>query len=92
MDVVLTPELEQLLTERMASGLYRSTTEALDAALRLLKEHEEENARRLEDLRREIAIGLEQANRGELAPVDIEEIIATARRQYERWPRIEITP
>jgi putative addiction module CopG family antidote len=38
MNVSLTPELELFVTERVASGLYRSTSEIVRAALRLLKE------------------------------------------------------
>ena len=38
MNVPLTPELELFVTERVASGLYRSASEVVRAALRLLKE------------------------------------------------------
>jgi len=48
--------------------------------LRLLKERDDRSARRLEELRREIAIGLEEADRGEVAPLDIEGIKAEGRR------------
>jgi hypothetical protein len=42
--------------------------EYTDAALQLLQEQDEQAT--LADLRREIAIGIEQADRGELAPFD----------------------
>ena len=42
---------------------------------------EEMRRRELEELRRTIAIGVEQANRGELATLDIEEIKTEGRRR-----------
>ena len=42
---------------------------------------EEMRRRELEELRRAIAVGVEQADRGELAPLDIEEIKAEGRRR-----------
>ncbi len=42
---------------------------------------EEMRRRELEELRRAITVGVEQANRGELAPLDIEEIKTEGRRR-----------
>lgn len=42
---------------------------------------EEMRRRELEELRRAIAVGVEQADRGELAPLDIEEIKTEGRRR-----------
>ena len=42
---------------------------------------EEMRRRELEELRRAITVGVEQANRGELAPLDIEEITTEGRRR-----------
>ena len=55
MNVSLTPELEQLVTEKVASGMYNSASEVVREALRLLKERDEIRQSRLEELRREIA-------------------------------------
>lgn len=44
MNVSLTPELERLVAERVASGLYRSASEVVRAALRLLEQSERERA------------------------------------------------
>ncbi len=40
MNVSLTPELEQLVQEKMASGLYQTASEVVRDALRLLKERD----------------------------------------------------
>ena len=42
---------------------------------------EEMRRRELEELLRAITVGVEQANRGELAPLDIEEIKTEGRRR-----------
>jgi antitoxin ParD1/3/4 len=42
MDVSLTPELERSVAERVASGRYRTASEVVRAALRLLEKEEKE--------------------------------------------------
>ena len=84
MNVSLTPELEQLVNDKVKSGLYNSASEVVREALRLLKEQDALKAYRLEELRREIAVGMEQANRGEVAPLDMEAIKAEGRRRLGR--------
>jgi antitoxin ParD1/3/4 len=46
MNVSLTPELERYVAERVASGRYRSASEVVRAALRLLEKEEGEGLRR----------------------------------------------
>ena len=66
MNVSLTPELEQLIHKKVESGLYLSASEVVREALRLLEERDRLNAMKLEELRKEIQIGIDQADRGEL--------------------------
>jgi antitoxin ParD1/3/4 len=66
MNVSLTPELEQLIHKKVESGLYLSASEVVREALRLLEERDRLNAMKLEELRKEVQIGIDQANRGEL--------------------------
>jgi antitoxin ParD1/3/4 len=42
MNVSLTPELERAVAERVASGRYRTASEVVRAALRLLEKEEKE--------------------------------------------------
>ena len=67
MNVSLTPELEQYVNNRVQSGLYHSASEVIREGLRLLKEKDEIHQRKLEDLRREIQIGIDQADRGQVS-------------------------
>jgi antitoxin ParD1/3/4 len=65
MNVSLTPELEKLIHKKVKSGLYLSASEVVREALRLLDERDKLQAMKLEELRKEIRIGLDQADRGE---------------------------
>ncbi len=66
MNVSLTPELEKLVQKKVEKGLYNSASEVIREALRLLDEQDQLRRMRLEDLRKDISIGLKQADRGEL--------------------------
>lgn len=65
MNANLGPVFEQFVTELVASGLYQSQSEVIREALRLLKEREELKRLRLDGLRKEIARGSAEADRGE---------------------------
>lgn len=65
MNVSLTPKLEELVNQKVSSGLYNSASEVVRDALRLLEERDRLREMRMEELRREVAIGLEQLKRGE---------------------------
>jgi len=67
MNISLTPELEQYVHRKVRSGLYHSASEVIREGLRLLKEKDEVHRSKLEELRHEIQIGIDQARRGELA-------------------------
>ena len=65
MDVLLTPELEEFVAEKVKSGLYSSASEVICEGLRLLKEQEELRRIRLQELKREISIGVKQLENGQ---------------------------
>jgi antitoxin ParD1/3/4 len=77
MNVSLTPELEQLIHKKVETGLYLSASEVVREALRLLEERDRVNAMKLEELRKEIQIGIDQADRGE--SLDGPEVFAKLR-------------
>ena len=68
MSIQLTGEREQIIRSFIQDGRFSSEDEVIDEALRLLQERDEHA--KLADLRREIATGIDQADRGELAPFD----------------------
>jgi len=66
MNVSLTPELEKLVQDKIASGLYTSASEVVREALRLLAESDRQHAMRVNELREHIAKGLAEAKAGQL--------------------------
>lgn len=81
MNVSLTPQLEQLVADLVESGRYRSASDVVSEGLRLLAVRDEADRAKLEALRRLIQEGLDS---GPAAPLDMDEIIATARAELVR--------
>lgn len=68
MNVSLTMDLEQWIHERVERGVYQSSSEIVQEALLLLREHDRLQQVRGEELRRRLAVGIEQFDRGEGRP------------------------
>jgi len=77
MNVNLGPVMDEFVADLLKTGLYQSQSEVLREGLRLLKEREELKQLRLAELRREIAIGAAEADRGEF--VDGKEVFSEIR-------------
>ena len=84
MEVTLPPELDHFVREQVEHGQFPTEDEVICEALRLLQRNEGLDRLKLQELRRLVAVGLEQADRGELAPLDMEEIRAEGRRRLAR--------
>ena len=80
MNITITPDLELLINEKIASGLYHSASEVVHAGLRLLKEQDESQQLRLHELKREIAVGLRQLDEGKGQPLNQEAIAGIKAR------------
>ena len=81
MNISLTPELERIVQEKVHSGMYRSASEVVREALRLMQEQDALQKIKLQDLRQAIQVGIEQADRGETAPLDIRKIQAAGKKR-----------
>lgn len=73
-NVVLTDSQSDLVDRLIASGRFQNASEALRAGLRLLEREEAE----LGELHNRLAVGLDQARRGDLAEGNGEEAIRRA--------------
>jgi antitoxin ParD1/3/4 len=78
MNVNLTPQLEEMVRQKVASGLYTSASEVVREALRLMEEQDRMRAAKLEQLRQDIREGLAS---GEPTPWDAEEIKREGRKR-----------
>ncbi len=58
-NVSLTPQLDDYVRAKVASGLYASASEVVREALRLLQEQDRLQAVKLDELRKEIRRGLD---------------------------------
>jgi antitoxin ParD1/3/4 len=89
MNISLSPELEKLVNEQVASGQYNSPSEVVREALKLLKEQDTLRQMRLEELRKEVALGVEQMDQGKFSTYDsskalADEIKAEGRKRLSR--------
>lgn len=65
MNVSLTPELEEMVSQKVKSGLYNSASEVVREGLRLVREQDQLREIKLEELRKEIQLGIDSLDRGE---------------------------
>jgi len=87
MNVSLTKELEQYVAGKVESGLYHSASEVIREGLRLLKEKDEIHDRKLEALRSEIQVGIDQADQGKVKPLTDELVAEIKARGRDRLAR-----
>jgi antitoxin ParD1/3/4 len=63
MNITLTPDSEQYLREQLAAGKFPSADAAVSEALRRMREYDS----KMDELRRDITVGVEQADQGLVA-------------------------
>ncbi len=81
MNISLTVEMRAFLEAEVASGAYATTSEVVRDAIRLYQRRKAEDAARLEALRNEIAVGVAEADRGDLLTVDAASVKARGRER-----------
>ena len=80
MNISLTPELGQLVADKVTSGMYKTSSELIREGLRLLKERDD----RLQSLRRDIRAGFEAVDRGEFTDYEKSNVQKLAERVKTR--------
>lgn len=76
MKINLTPQLEEMVRQKVDSGLYSSASEVVGEALRLMEEKDQLEAAKLDQLRNDVQDGL---NSGPSAAWDPAEVKAEGR-------------
>ena len=64
LNVSLTPDLSRFVENRIRSGKYQSASEVVREALRLLEGRDQTTPASIEELKKEIQVGLAQLRRG----------------------------
>jgi antitoxin ParD1/3/4 len=71
MEISLTPALEQFVKRQMDSGNYSSAADVVLTAMKFFEEHEQVYKGRFDELRQEVMVGYEAAERGELMDSEV---------------------
>lgn len=74
MNITLTPQITAWITEKVAQGMYSSSSEVIAEGIRLLKRQEEQRQSMVEDLRRELLVGAKQLDTGKSLPFDADQV------------------
>lgn len=86
-NVVLTDHQEAFISELVRSGRYKNASEVLRASLRLMERREQEDAAKLEILRRRLDAAEQDAESGRLydyTPTLLDEIDAEEREEFRQ--------
>ena len=79
-NVSLTPQLEELVQQRVRSGRYSSASEVVRAALRLLEAHDREQEARIAQLHSDVGAGLRQLDEAVARPFDVDAVAGIKAR------------
>lgn len=83
MNISLTPELQQLVNDKVRTGMYQTASEVIREGLRLLRERDQS----LAALRHGVQAGFEAVERGEFSEFQAGEIDELADRVKARGRR-----
>ena len=79
MNINLTPQLEEMVRQKVSSGLYTSASEVVREALRLMNEKDQLGAARLAQLRQDIQDGLDSGPAIVWDPAEIKRAVRAKR-------------
>ena len=92
MAIVIPPALQPFVDKLVKSGRYPCETEVVHHALWLLKEQWDLDQIKTASLRKDIAVGIEQIERGDVVPFDVERIKRLGRKMLKPSERRDDGP
>ena len=92
MNISLTPELEELVNHKVASGMYHSASEVIREGLRLLREQDVIREIRRQELRKDIQKGMDSVARGEFTEYDRDSLPTLAAEVKAEGRRRKASP
>ena len=92
-NINLTAEQSAFVDRAVRSGRYQNASEAIRDALRILEQHQQEQAMRLELLRAQLSAGADALERGEFVEIEasaaaLEALVESPRTAASRGRRV----
>jgi antitoxin ParD1/3/4 len=81
MNILLKPDVERFVAEKVSAGDFSDASALVNEAIEILRDKEMFSDDHKAYLKREIAHGLEQLDRGQFSDYDAETIIAEGRKR-----------
>jgi antitoxin ParD1/3/4 len=81
MNVSLSRQLQGFIEKKVRTGRYQTASEVVREGLRLIEDRDTQRALQLRRLREEIQVGLDQIEKGQVAPLDVKKIKAEGRKR-----------
>lgn len=81
MNFSLTTELEEFIAKLVKSGLYQTGSEVVREALRLLKDRQDLQNMKLQQLKKDIQVGIDQGREGRISTLSVETIKKEGRKR-----------
>lgn len=85
MTVTLPTDLEEFVAQGIAKGRFKSNDDAVQRAVRLLRDDDEERRVKYERLKADIAVGIDEIERGDVVPMeDVDTFLARMHAEFDR--------
>ena len=81
MNVSLSRQLQGFIEKKVRTGRYQTASEVVREGLRLIEDRDTQRALELRRLREDIKVGLDQVDKGQVAPLDVKRIKAEGRKR-----------
>ena len=81
MNVSLSRQLQGFIEKKVRTGRYQTASEVVREGLRLIEDRDTQRALQLRRLREDIKVGLDQVDKGHVAPLDVKKIKAEGRKR-----------
>lgn len=90
MNVSLSRQLQGFIEKKVRTGRYQTASEVVREGLRLIEDRDTQRAFQLRRLRGEIQVGLDQIEKGHVAPLNVKKIKAEGRKQLAARRRKDV--
>jgi antitoxin ParD1/3/4 len=81
MNISLHRRLQRFIEKKVRTGKYQTASEVVREGLRLIEHRDTQPALELRRLRGKIQVGLDQIEKGQVAPLDVKKIKAESRKR-----------